>query len=581
MPSSSQSRAEHDAASATGTNICAACHAPLDAGASEAYYRDLYIRAPAMLIALDERGQIVSVSDEWLRVLGYAREDVLGRRQVEFLTAESQRRVRDEMWPDFIKTGRCSDLELACVTRQGETLDVTISAVAERDEQGRIGRSMALVTDMTSRNMMQRQLAQAQKMEAVGQLTGGLAHDFNNILGVIIGNLQLIQRSAGQDEKMLKRIRAARLAAQGGADLTRRLLTMSRQGELEREVVMPSPLIHDMWDMLSRTLGKAIRLRATLDDALPRIRTDPTQFQSALLNLALNARDAMPDGGMLTLSSGTINGGELSHQATGGATCHDRYVWVRMADTGMGIEAEALPHVMEPFFTTKVSGEGTGLGLSMIYGLVSRSDGHFDIQSTVGEGTIVTLYFPVCDAPSVGDSAPSQDGSVGSPEGGAADWAGYAAGHLTGELALGRDELVLVVEDRADLRDVTIAMLEDLGYRTVWASSGEEALEQLRTDGDIALLFTEDLLPMGVDGPRLARQARGLRPDLPVVFTTGHVQHGAQDTGRFGNDLVVFKPYTRDVLASALDRALTLSAEQAHDPGHSQGLGGTASPRNS
>ncbi len=425
--------------------------------------------------------------------------------------------------------------DIVMVPHGGDRQTLVARATPMYDCEGRKLGAVASIHDVTGRKSIERQLVQAQKMESVGQLTGGLAHDFNNLLGVVLGNLQLVERSVRSDDKATQRLKAATGAVERGAELTRRLLAFSRRQILETEVFEPNPLIESLSDLLKRTLGEAIQLDCHLGSDIPRVRTDPSQLESAILNLAVNARDAMPDGGTLTIESEMVL---LDH----GYAARERdvkpgsYVVLAVTDTGVGIKADQIDRVFEPFFTTKEVGAGSGLGLSMVYGFMKQSGGHVRIYSEVGRGTTVRLYLPTeASRARLGDPA-----SVGA-----------------GAECVGGSETILVVEDQDDVRDVAVALLEDLGYHVYQAPNAQMGLDTLQSGKGIDLLFTDIVMPGGMDGTMLARAALAARPDLAVVFTTGFAEaavlHGSEVRTM---DNLVTKPYRRSDLALKIRRAL-------------------------
>ncbi len=501
---------------------------------SEKRYRLLYNKTPVMLHSLDRDGNILSVSDLWLETLGYTRDEVVGRCSTEFMTPGSARKAIEEVQPELMRTGVCKNVEYKFMTKSGKELDILLSAVVEYDNQGNVVRTMKVLTDISERKAIEEKLIQSQKMESVGQLTGGLAHDFNNLLGVVIGNLQLVERSLKSDDKATKRIAAAIKAADRGAELTRRLLAFSRRQKLETELVDANPLIENLSDMLQRTLGESIDLECRLGDDIPCVMTDSAQLESALLNLAVNARDAMPDGGVLTIESRIVYLDE-SYAAREADILPGDYVVIAVTDTGVGIPADNIGKVFEPFFTTKEVGKGSGLGLSMVYGFAKQTGGHVRAYSEVGRGTTIRLYLPLAND-TVSAKRESQE--------------------LSAENS-GGNEKILVVEDQEEVRDVAVALLEDLGYEVVEAKNGWDGLRVLNTTRDIDLLFTDIVMPGGMDGAQLAKAARKIRPALPIVFTTGYAEAAVLRKGEIkaANNLVT-KPYRRSELALKIRQAL-------------------------
>lgn len=514
---------------------------------NEKRYRNLYNETPVMLHSINENGELISVSDFWLEKMGYTREEVIGRKSTDFLSPESARKAREETLPEFFKTGMSKDVEFQFVTKSGQTMDVLLSAVVERGDGGNSRRSLAVITDITERKAVEKRFIQAQKMESVGQLTGGLAHDFNNLLGVVLGNLQLLERRYADDEKAARMISAALNAVDRGAELTKRLLAFSRRQKLETETVEIKPLIESLSQMLVRTLGEHIQLNYRVPSDLPCIETDPVQLESAILNLAVNARDAMPSGGSLVIETRLVEVDGNNPQ-----DCDDidpgRYILISVTDTGVGIPEDKLTNVFEPFFTTKDVGKGSGLGLSMVYGFINQSGGHIKVSSEVGIGTCVRMFLPSAKCVDQDDTL---DG-------------GSSQTQLEPER---RSETILVVEDQHDVREIATSLLEDLGFSVVEAVDVDSALTQLRASEQIDLVFTDVVMPGGKTGIDLGKAIRTEWPDLPVVFTTGYAEADALQEGdvRTAQNLVT-KPYRQDDLAkiigAALDRGSKASARE-------------------
>jgi signal transduction histidine kinase len=381
------------------------------------------------------------------------------------------------------------------------------------------------VSLLAERKMIEQQLRQIQKMEAIGQLTGGIAHDFNNLLGIIIGNIELLLESAQGDQAEF--IHEVMNASLRGAELTRRLLAFARQQPLNPRVVNLNERLPDAARMLKRTLGENIRITLTLADNLWPANVDPSQVEDAIINLAINSRDAMPNGGDLTIETANTTL-DKQYAARNLEVAAGDYVMLSVSDTGMGMPPDVIERATEPFFTTKKPGQGTGLGLSMIYGFVRQSGGHFKIESTVGAGTTMRLYLPKaqdesCDGK---DEAPQKTAPIGG-------------------------ESILVVDDNAGLRQLAARLLSKLGYKVHAAENGIQALEVLETEGPFDLLFSDIGLPDGMDGYELAAAARKRQPRLKVLFTTGYtkVQENEQPH-------MIRKPYRKQELAEKIRTAL-------------------------
>ncbi|MFH6782506.1 MULTISPECIES: hybrid sensor histidine kinase/response regulator [Methylobacterium] len=377
------------------------------------------------------------------------------------------------------------------------------------------------------------QLRQAQKMEAVGQLTGGIAHDFNNLLAVITGSLELVQRRVARGDTDVGRFIAGALdGTDRAAKLTHRLLAFARQQPLEPRPTDPNRLVAGMVDLLRRTLGETVRVETRLMADPPAVFVDQNQLENAILNLAVNARDAMPGGGRLAL--------EIAHGTLDDGTPG---VSITVRDTGTGMPPDVVARAFEPFFTTKPQGRGTGLGLSQVYGFVTQSGGRVRIDSQPGQGTAIELTLPV-----------SRDGVP-------AEAAGRS--RLTAPNPGRAVQTVLVVEDDAAVRLASAETIGELGYRALTAPDGAAALATLDGEREVAVLFTDVVMP-GIDGPTLAAEARRRRPGLRVIFTTGHPRDEEQDGPRPApGETVLRKPFTIEALAEALDAATAAAASRA------------------
>jgi PAS domain S-box-containing protein len=372
-------------------------------------------------------------------------------------------------------------------------------------------------------------LRQSQKMEAVGQLTGGVAHDFNNLLQVIIGNLDTIQRHLPEDQGRLRRAATQALAgARRAAALTQRLLAFARRQPLDPKPVNVNGLVTGLSDMIHRTLGETVAVETVLAAGLWQIEADANELEAAILNLAVNARDAMPEGGRLTIETSNAHIDE-AYAATLPEVTPGQYVLVCVSDTGMGMDADTVGKVFEPFFTTKPVGRGTGLGLSQVYGFVKQSGGHVKIYSEVGQGTSVKIYLPRLTAAGEPDEVPQDEPE---PEGGS-------------------EETILVVEDDDDVRTYSVEILRELGYRVLEAHDGLSALRLLERQTRVDLLFTDVVLPGGMTGAQVALRARELRPGLKVLFTTGYARNAIIHHGRLDKGVqLVTKPFSSADLAT-------------------------------
>lgn len=416
---------------------------------------------------------------------------------------------------------------------RAEALQSLNRRIAEQDAALK-QREIVLREEFERREAAERQLRQLQKMEAVGQLTGGIAHDFNNMLAVVISGLNLTQRQLARGNTDVGSfIEGALDGANRAAALTQRLLAFSRQQPLEPAVIDANALLTGLSDMLSRSLGETVVLDTRLQPGLWATRADPNQLENAIINLAVNARDAMPDGGQVTLE--TANAELDARTARRLGMEPGSFVRIRVQDTGTGMTPEVLAKAFDPFFTTKPTGRGTGLGLSQVYGFIRQSGGHVSIDSAVGRGTAIDLYLPRClEGPARTASDPAGDVPLARP-----------------------GDVVLVVEDEDRVRSFTVAALRDLGYTVLEASSGAAALALLERRGDVALLFTDVVMPQ-MTGPQLVEQARAMRPGLPVLYTSGYAGKSLETDGQLrSSSNFLGKPFTFDQLARKVSDMLT------------------------
>ncbi|MBM7112827.1 PAS domain S-box protein [Archangium primigenium] len=498
----------------------------------------LWELSQAPFLIADLQGRWVRVSPAWSKVLGWSEEELIGRTsewmehpedrnatrsEVRHL-AEGERTLRFENRFRH-KDGSYRWFAWMAVPSEGLLYCVARDITEDKQREAELAR-------------IQEQLRQSQKMEAVGQLTGGIAHDFNNLLAGIVGALDLLARrlKSGKLDNVQRYIDAATASANRAAALTHRLLAFARRQSLDVKPTDINALVLSMEDLLHRTLGENVSLKTQLKGDLWTARTDANQFESALLNLVINARDAMPDGGKLTIETSNTRLDESYTRAFEGLSPGE-YVVMCVSDTGTGMSADVVAKAFDPFFTTKPIGQGTGLGLSMIYGFVRQSGGHVRIYSELGQGTTVKLYLPRHGAEAV-----AQD-----------KVRGEAQRALEGET-------VLVVEDDPSVRMVVVDVLEDLGYRALEAGDAKEAMPHLEGRSRIDLLVTDVGLP-GMNGRQLAEVARQKRPGLKVLFATGYAEGAAVRGGFLAEGMeMITKPFAVDVLAARLRAMLSPEA---------------------
>ena len=528
---------------------------------SEARLRELIATLDlAAIMVRDVDGTIRFWSRGCERLYGWTADEAVGRTSHELLRTEYPV-PRAELEETLLREGEWRG-DLRHVRRDGTFLVAAAHKVLRRDEvEGRtvVMESLADVTalrqaqaELQSLNetleariearttellMAEEQLRQAQKMEAVGQLTGGIAHDFNNMLQAIAGSIEMLQRRAaqGRAEDARRFAEGARRTVERAAALTHRLLAFSRRQALQPEHVEPDELIEGLAELIRRTVGSAIEVELRMGDGIWTVLCDPNQLENVLLNLAINARDAMPGGGRLTILTEDVrlSAADVADQEAAPGD----YAEIAVADTGMGMTPDVVARAFEPFFTTKPTGQGTGLGLSQVYGFVRQSDGFVRLESEAGEGTTVRLYLP------------RRDRAGGAEHGGP----GSAADPST---AAGGSGTVLLVEDEADLRALAAETLRERGYAVLEAEDGPTALRHLK--GKVDALVTDVGLPGGMNGRQIAEAARESRPDLPVLFMTGYA--GKVLDGELAPGMAVIgKPFALDALAVKVQTLLEVA----------------------
>ena len=420
--------------------------------------------------------------------------------------------------------------------------DITQRKQLQLDLEAKVEeRTRALTEEIRQRELTQSALVQAQRMDALGKLTGGVAHDSNNLLAVITGNLEMVEDEL-EGHPVLKYVREAQEAAQMGARLNQRLLTFSRQRRLETQVLNLNDQVVAMSELLRRTLGESINLTTVLAHDIWPMRVDPSEIENAVLNLAINARDAMPKGGSLRLETANANIDEDMAQREAGLTAGE-YVRLSVSDTGFGIHPDVMRHVFEPFFTTKGTGKGTGLGLSTLYGFVKQSNGHVSIYSEPGRGTVVNIYLPkVSDA-----DARTKVGDARLPS------------------AHGQGETILVVEDNAQVRALTVERLKRLGYHVLEADNGPNALAILEQADNVDLVFSDVVMPGGMSGFDLARKVLEISPGRRILLTSGFSGDAARGAGDLlDQHKILRKPYSVSELAEAIREALVTRTSSDH-----------------
>jgi len=488
----------------------------------------------------EDHRQLHFTNESIQRITGFRPEDFLGRPDfwASRLHPDDRERILSQL-QGLTEDGavtleyrwRCAD------DTERYFLDQT---VLMRDDEGRPREFFGMWFDITERKQMEQNLLHASKLEAVGRLTGGIAHDFNNMLSVVIGNLDLLQKAIEGNAKAERRVKMAMEGAQRCAELTHRLLAFSRRQPLQTSTIDVTVLMPGLLELMRRTLGERINAKLQAGREVWPIRVDRAQLETALLNLAVNARDAMPDGGDLIIRVGNRTMDESTTVAGGD------YVMIEVSDTGTGMPPEVLERVFEPFFTTKESGKGTGLGLSMVYGFVQQSHGHVEVDSKPNEGTTIRIFLPRAEGVAE-TSSDHQSPSVAVP--------------------FGAGQTVLVVEDDPAVRQVAISTIRSLGFEVMEACTGDEAARLLRTSQHVCLVLSDVRMPGELTGIDLARLIRREMPDIHVLLTTGYMD-GDGDVE--GIDLL-YKPYRAADLAEKIQLLMQAQSSMSHRMGSSKG----------
>lgn len=479
---------------------------------------------------------LIYVNPAFERLSGYSAREVLGKNP-RFLQGKETGKSQLQSLRSAVETGNSFRDTLINYRKDGEPFwnDLTISTV--RDDKGAAVQHVGVLSDVSERVRLEAQLRQAQKMEAIGHLTGGIAHDFNNLLAVIMGNIEILLDDI-PDQETRETLQLMMETAERGALLTQRLLSFGRRQVLHPEPLDISSIIDSVTQMLQRTLGEHICLKTEHDGSTRLAQADRSMLESAIVNLAVNARDAMPDGGELTITSSAIDQDENKKRVA--QLQPGEYVRLAVSDTGTGMTEEVMNQVFEPFFTTKGVGAGSGLGLAMVYGFTKQSGGHVTIESEVGEGTTVNLFLPKATQDQTRIIA-ANSGDNPIPTG---------------------SERILLVEDEIEVRRFVKRLLNRLGYSVLEAEDALTAINVLETTNKIDLMFSDLILPAGINGLRLMERARDIRPDLRVLLTTGYTEE-YERLAATSPAQILRKPYKRRELAVMLRSVLDSTSKAA------------------
>jgi PAS domain S-box-containing protein len=485
-------------------------------------------------VQMDANGSVLDWNSQAESIFGWSRSEALGQTLADLIIPEVHRAAHTSGLERFLRTGEGNVLgrriEIDAVRRDGKEIEVELSITALRRRDGFVFNGF--IRDLTDKIAAEDRLRQAEKMEAVGQLTGGIAHDFNNILTVITGTIEILAEAVGNEPQLAAITRMIDEAASRGAELTQHLLAFARKQPLQPRETNVNTLIIDTAKLLRPTLGEQIEIESVFEDETCLATVDPNQLATALINLALNARDAMRGGGKLILESGSVFLDE-NYASAHADVRPGHYTLIAVSDTGTGIPAGILAKVFDPFFTSKGPGKGTGLGLSMVYGFVKQSAGHIMVYSEEGHGTTIKMYLP----PGTGASVAAETALAPALQGG--------------------HETILVVEDDNLVRDYVLTQLHSLGYVTLDAANAAEALAIVEAGKSFDLLFTDVIMPGAMNGRQLADELHKGKPGLKVLFTSGYTENAIIHHGRLDSGvLLLAKPYRKSDMAGMIRKAL-------------------------
>lgn len=492
------------------------------------------------VVLIDATGAIRFLNRKAEQMFGYRQQEIVGKN-VATLVPDPDHSRHDSYISEYLQKGENKIIgigrEVLARHADGTTFPIHLG-ISELEMEGR-RHFLGALTDLSKVKSLEAQLRHASKLEAIGQLSGGIAHDFNNLLAIILGNLELIQRDLDAEQKAYAQIGKAISAAERGAGLTRKLLDFSRQSP-EKTDLAPVDInqsILDLKDLLARSLTASVRLEIDLSTGLPRAKTDKEELEDALINLIVNARDAMPDGGTIIIETGRIRIDESDNQAFSSLAAGS-YIQISVTDTGTGMSKTTIEKAFEPFFSTKETGKGTGLGLPMVYSFAKRSGGHVMIYSEVGLGSTVRIYLPVSD--------PAQS-DVGR---------GDAEPEAT-DTIVGGSEIILVVDDEEELTEIAAEMLKSVGYQILTCGSALEAMDILDTSNKVDLVFSDLVMPGKLNGADLRKVAKMLRPAIRFLLTSGYSgKILADDKAADLTGSLLTKPYSKTELTRAVRRAL-------------------------
>lgn len=510
---------------------------------AERSLRALIETIPIGIVFTDQSGQITDLNAEMLRMFGYSRQEVLGQ-SIERLLPERFRNSHKEQPVGYTDQPHARPMgigvEVTACRKDGTEFPVEISLGPHPTSRG-LSVAGAIV-DISERKKIERQLRLAQRMEAIGQFAGGIAHDFNNLLAVIIGCAEIVDEALPARDSVAEKIMMIKKAANSAADLVRQLLAFSRQQMLQPRVLDLKGILERTQQTLERLIGEDIQLKVSIAESLGHVKADPGQIEQVLLNLAVNARDAMPKGGHLTITAANVeldDSDKLKHEPI----VPGKYVRLSVEDTGCGMDTHTQVRIFDPFFTTKELGKGTGLGLATVYGIVKQTGGYIWVYSEVGQGTAFKIYLPRIERA----LQPVAQHPIDLPV--VKGW-----------------ETILLAEDSESVREMTSEYLQSIGYTVLTAASGREALQQAKESNQTIHLLLTDVVMPELNGPELAEQIALLRPGIKVIFTSGYASETLAHRGSLDPDVAfIQKPYRPKALARRIREVLAASLIEARN----------------
>ncbi|MGP6087179.1 ATP-binding protein [Antarctobacter jejuensis] len=503
---------------------------------SEDPMEPLFVSAPVLMHSIDRNGNLLRVSHFWADMLGYEVEEMVGRKSTDFLSDASREYARKVVLPEFFRTGSIHNAAYDFVRADGTLVPVLMSAMAEYDDHGEYVRSLAVMFDNSEAQRAAAQMRQQHRLDAIGSLVGGVAHDFNNLMAVIQGNLEFLQADPDVPDRMAL-IENALGAVQRGASLTRQLLSYGQKSQLSPSLVDLNAVMITADRMVRRVFPANLELKTVTHAGLWKVRVDAGLYETAILNILNNARDATPDGGCITMETRNVHLDENYLDGRNETIAPGRYVMLAISDTGTGMSEETLERAFEPFYTTKSVGKGTGLGLSMVFGFLRQSQGTVRAYSEVGVGTTVKLYLPAVvdsDRPKPVLCKPS--------------------------LSLVTGKRVLLVEDEEDVRRLLSRQLSDMGLSVTEAASGDAAMAEILNGFVPDLLVTDIVMPGSLQGPQLVAKVRERLLDMQVIVLSGYTSEAAMSgTGLQVNDRHLIKPVAQRDLLEAVNAEIGTS----------------------